>query len=186
VAEWWEPCSGTGRHDARTRGVREQLLAFANQVNLAFNEIKAARRLLRTYGFDAPEGRILSAEQATGFRGQMAQLNDTQLSMEMYGRVVEAQPELFEPSGAELRHELSSASEYLRQVLLEWQTDPTVVESGADASPLAGWQRFLEFVGYGDASRAAFRAGIAEPLGRIELMLMRSGAPPAEVTGRTG
>jgi hypothetical protein len=165
------------REDARRR--RESLLAFANQIDLAFNEVKAARRMLRTYGFDAPAGRVLDADQATGFRAQMAQLNDTQLSLEMYGRTVEAQDTLFEPNGQALREELSRSAEYLRLILLEWQTDPTVIGAGADASALAGWKQFAAFVGYDDASRQAFRAGMAEPLGRIELLLMRTGAPPA-------
>jgi hypothetical protein len=171
------------REDARRR--QASLLAFANQVDLAFNEVKGARRMLRTYGFDAPSGRILTADQATGFRAQMAQLNDTQLSLEMYGRMVDAQPGLFEPNSAALEQELSSASDYLRRVLLDWETDPTVVSDGADASPLAGWKHFTAFVSYDDTSKQEFRAGVAEPLGRIELLLMRSGAPPAEATGRS-
>ena len=96
--------------DARredNRRSQASLLAFANQVELAFNEIKAARRILRTFGFDAPAGRTLTGEQATGFRAQMAQLNDTELSVEMYARVVEAQRSLFEPNAESLQHELA-------------------------------------------------------------------------------
>jgi len=152
----------------------ESLRAFANQVELAFNEIKAARRILRTFGFDAPAGRTLTHQQATGFRAQMAQLNDTQLSVEMYGRVVEARRSLFEPNTESLKHELAGVSQYLRRVLLEWETDPTVVGPGADASALVGWKHFGEFVGYDDESSHAFTAGIAEPLTRIELLLTSS------------
>jgi hypothetical protein len=166
------------RDDARRR--RESLLAFANQLDLAFNEIKAVRRLLRTFGFDAPSGRILTAEQATGFRAQMAQLNDVQLSLEMYSRVVEAQSSLFDPNAAAIQQELRRVSVGIRRVLLEWETDPTVVSSGADASALADWRQFAEFVGYDESLRESFRIGIADPLGRIELLLMRSGAPPAD------
>jgi hypothetical protein len=154
------------------------LLAFANQVELAFNEIKAARRILRTFGFDAPAGRILTREQATGFRAQMAQLDDAQLSVEMYSRVVEAQRSLFEPNTESLKQELAGVSRFLRRVLLEWETDSTVVGPGADASALVGWKHFGEFVGYDDESSQAFRAGIAEPLTRIELLLMSSASPP--------
>ena len=116
--------------DARredNRRSQASLLAFANQVELAFNEIKAARRILRTFGFDAPAGRTLTGEQATGFRAQMAQLNDTELSVEMYARVVEAQRSLFEPNAESLQHELAAVSRFLRRVLLEWETDSTVV-----------------------------------------------------------
>ena len=164
------------REDNRRR--QASLLAFANQVELAFNEIKAARRILRTFGFDAPAGRILTREQATGFRAQMAQLNDTELSVEMYGRVVEAQRSLFEPNAESLKQELAGVSRFLRRVLLEWETDSTVVGPGADASALVGWKHFGEFVGYDDESSQVFRVGIAEPLTRIELLLMSSASPP--------
>jgi hypothetical protein len=164
------------REDNRRR--QASLLAFANQVELAFNEIKAARRILRTFGFDDPAGRILTREQATGFRAQMAQLNDTELSVEMYGRVVEEQRWLFEPNTESLKQELAGVSRFLRRVLLEWETDSTVVGMGADASALVGWKHFGEFVGYDDGSSQAFRAGIAEPLTRIEVLLMSSASPP--------
>ncbi len=164
------------REDARRK--RESLLAFANQVELAFNEIKAARRILRTFGFDAPAGRVLTREQAIGFRAQMAQLTDTQLSVEMYGRVVEARRSLFDPNTESLQQELARVSEYLRQVLLEWETDSTVVGPRADASALVGWRRFGEFVGYDDESSQAFTTGVAEPLTRIEVLLMASVSPP--------
>jgi hypothetical protein len=163
------------REDARRK--RQSLLEFANQVDLTFNEIKAARRILRTFGFDAPAGLVLTREQATGFRAQMAQLNDTQLSVEMYGRVVEARRSLFDPNTESLTHELAGVSQYLRRVLLEWETDSTVVGWRADASPLVGWKHFREFVGYDDESAVAFTTGIAEPLTRIELLLMSSASP---------
>ena len=164
------------REDARRK--RQSVLEFATQVELAFNEIKAARRILRTFGFDAPAGLVLTYEQATGFRAQMAQLNDSQLSVEMYGRVVEARRSLFDPNTESLKQEFVGVSEYLRRVLLEWQTDTTVVGRGADASSLVGWQHFAEFVGYDDESRQAFTAGVAEPLTRIELLLASSASPP--------
>ena len=163
------------REDARRR--RESVLAFANQVELAFNDIKEARRILRTFGFDAPAGLVLTREQATGFRAQMAQLNDTQLAVEMYARVVEARRSLFDPNTESLQQELAGVSQYLRRVLLEWETDSTVVGPRANASALLGWKHFGEFVGYDDSSSQAFRAGIAEPLTRIELLLMRSASP---------
>ena len=164
------------REDDRRR--QAMRLTFSNQVELAFNEIKAARRILRTFGFDAPAGRTLTRDQATGFRAQMAQLNDTQLSVEMYGRVVEERRSLFEPNADALKRELEGVSRFLRLVLLEWETDSTVVALGADASTLVRWKHFSEFVGYDDESSRAFKAGIAEPLTRIELLLMSSASPP--------
>jgi len=164
------------REDARRK--QQSLLTFANQVEHTFNEIKAARRILRTYGFNAPAGLVLTREQATGFRAQMAQLNDNQLSVEMYARVVEARRALFDPNTESLQHELTGVSTYLRRVLLDWETDSTVVAPRSDGSALVDWQHFGEFVGYDDASTRAFAAGIADPFTRIELLLMGSASPP--------
>jgi hypothetical protein len=179
--------------DERRESARRQqqaLLAFANQLELAFNEIKAARRILRTFGFDAPGGLVLTREQATGFRAQMAQLNETQLSIEMYGRVVGARPALFDPHTESLSQELAGVSQYLRRVLLEWETDSTVVGPRADASAVVGWKHFSEFVGYDDESSRAFTASIAEPLTHIEVLLMgrasgqRSSTAPLSCSSR--
>lgn len=163
------------RDDERRR--HESLLAFARQVDAAFNEVKAARRLLRTYGFDTPRGRVLTTDQATGFRAQMAQLNDTQLTFEMHARTVEALPALFDPDTSTLHRELAIVSDHLRQVLLEWETDPHVVAADVDASPLLDWAHFIGFVAYDEASRQSFREGVAEPVARIESTLARRGAP---------
>lgn len=164
------------RRDADQRR-RESLLAYARQVDGAFKDIKAVRRLLRTYGFDQPQGRVLTAEQATGFRAQMAQLNDTQLAFEMHARVVGSLPALFDPDTSALHEELTGVAGYLRRVLLEWETDPQVVATDVDASPLLQWPGFMGFVGYDEASSRSFREGVAEPVARIEAMLTRRGAP---------
>lgn len=166
------------RRDAERRR-RESLQAFAKQVDGAFNEVKAARRLLRTYGFDQPRGRILTADQASGFRAQMAQLNDTELSFEMHARSVQTLSDLFDPDTEHLYQELVRVSGYLRRVLLEWETDPHVVTTGVDASALAGWERFMGFVAYDEASGQSFREGVAEPIARIESLLARRAAPAA-------
>jgi hypothetical protein len=166
------------RDDARRR--REQLLAFGDRIDHAFHEIKAARRLLRTFGFDAPTGKVLTADQATGFRAQMAQLNDTQLTLETYARMVDAQRSLFGTSADEIRRELQQVSASLRGVLLEWETDPTVIEAGADASALAGWPRFGAFVRYDEPSRTTFRQDVAGPIARVTLLLIRADDPTAQ------
>jgi hypothetical protein len=163
------------REDARRR--RDGLFTFERQLEVAFNEIKAARRLLRTYGFDAPKGKVLTEEQATGFRSQMAQLNDTQLTIEMDARLVAAQPELFGAAREPLIVELDGMSAFLRQVLLEWETDSTLIAAGADATRLAGWARFRSFVGYDEASLEAFRAAVTDRMSRIQTLILTADAP---------
>ena len=107
----------------------------------------------------------------------MGQLNDTQLSVEMYGRVVEARRSLFDPNTESLQQELArgpttcgGCSWSGRRTPRSWARSPT--------RPLVGWKRFGEFVGYDDESSHAFSTGIAEPLTRIELLLMGSASPP--------
>ncbi len=165
------------RDDERRR--QGALLAFANQVEVAFSEIKSARRILRTYGFGTPGSGVMSADQATGFRAQMAQLNDTQLSFEMHARSVDAQRVLFGSDTDELATELTGIARFLRGVLLEWETDPAVVAQGMDMSELDNWPRFNAFVAYDDASKLTFREGVVEPIARIETLLMRRGTAPA-------
>jgi hypothetical protein len=172
------------REDARRR--RESLLAFGGQVDHAFNEIRAARRLLRTFGFDAPAGKILTAEQATGFRAQMAQLNDTQLALDTDARLVDAQRGLFGPAGGDLQAELRRVARFLRDMLLEWETDPTVIGAGADASPLATWTRFAAFVGYDTASTETFRDNVADPIARVRVLLIEADDPDASTAAHAG
>ena len=139
--------------------------------------MRSRPRILRTFGFDSPANLVLTREQATGFRAQMAQLNDTQLAVEMYGRVVEARRSLFDPNTESLQQELARVSQYLRRVLLEWETDSTVVGPFADASaPSAGSTSASSSAT--TMSRARPSAPASQSRSRIELLLLGSGSPP--------
>lgn len=128
------------------------LLGFLEQIEGTYSNVKSARRLLRTFGFDSPINHTLTAEQATGFRAQMALLNEAELTFETHARKVAAVPG---PWGAEwkrLATELTAMYQYLHSVLLEWQTDPTVFVAGGDTSAMQGWSNFRRFVGYDEDS----------------------------------
>lgn len=157
------------------RRVRQYRLDFRDQVTVSYGQIKAARRTLRTFGFDAPQGSSLSAEQVIGFRTEMASLNDAQLSLELDARKVEVLSAEFGPASIALARELSDICRYLRQVLFEWEADPTVIVAGGDASSLDRWPEFGRFVGYDEESVRAFSDGVADRITRIELLVLGAG-----------
>src|SRR3954470_18023503 len=67
--------------DARLRR-RQRLIAQLEQTQASYVQLKAARRLLRTLGFDAPTDRKLTPQQVMGFQTQIALLNEAQLTFE--------------------------------------------------------------------------------------------------------
>ena len=114
------------------------LLAFLEQLEATYHQVKPARRLLRTFGFDSPTTLILTAEQATGFRAQMALLNEAELTFETHARKVAAMPGPWGAEWTSLTTELTGLYQYLHRLLTEWQTDPTVSLAGGDTSPMQG------------------------------------------------
>ena len=78
------------REDERRQ--QAYLLGFLEQIEASYGHVKSARRLLRTFGFDSPTTLTLTAEQATGFRAQMALLNEAELAFETHARKVAAMP----------------------------------------------------------------------------------------------
>jgi hypothetical protein len=159
------------RHEA-------SLLAFLEQIETTYGQVKTARRMLRTLGFDSSSAMILTADQASGLRVQMALLNDAELSFETYARKVAAMPGLWAAESTAMTTELTKAYQYLHSVLMEWQTNPTVFGAGADTSAMQAWLQFRHFLGYDEASVAAFDDGVAQRMLAIE-MLIRAASQPA-------
>jgi hypothetical protein len=159
------------------RRQQERLLAFLDQVETTYGQVRTARRFLRTYGFDSTAQMVLSAEQTTGFRTQLALLNEAQLTFEVQSRVVAALPGLWGARRASLTGELAMMSDYLRAVIREWETDPTVVVVGGDASAIQGWPAFKRFVGYDEAAVGSFQAGIVDRMLAIEGLVREADRP---------
>jgi hypothetical protein len=153
------------------------LLAFLEQIEVTYGQVKTARRMLRTMGFDASRTMTLTADQATGFRVQMALLNEAELSFETYARKVAVMPGLWEAESASMAAELTSLYQYLHGVLTEWQMDPTVLAAGADTSALQGWLKFRQFLGYDQASVRAFEDGVADRMLAVELLIRAADKP---------
>jgi len=161
------------REDARRR--QAFLLAFIDELEKAYGQVKTARRLLRTYGFDAPRLTRLTADQVAGYRTQMALLNDAELQFETLARRVKAVPRPFGDAHATISSELAAIHAYLNAVLRDWQADPaSIAESGTNA-PLADWPHFAPFVGYGEAAERSFREGVVDHVDAVELLIHRHG-----------
>lgn len=151
---------------------RTLLLGFLDGVQATYGQVKAARRILRTLGFDAPAIGTLSGEQASGFRTQMAMLNELELTFEADGRRALRMTGELGPAAAQIQQELHDIATYLREVLFEWERDPTVMAPGATGAAVAGWPRFRSFVQYDEASKQAFEARVSEPIGRVEAIIL--------------
>ncbi len=156
------------REDVRRR---EAFLAvFLDDVEAAYDNVKTARRLLRTYGFDTPTDLVVNTDQVLGLRTQMALLNEAELAFETHARKIEAMPGPFGSKGAELVRELASIHRYLDAVLHEWQTDPSVIIAGGTTIALSGWTSFHGFVGYDHDAIAAFTDGVANHVIAVEVL----------------
>ena len=151
---------------------RTLLLAFLDSVQETYGQVKAARRILRTLGYDAPMTGALSVEQATGFRTQMATLSELELTFEVEGRRAVRMSGELGPAAADIQRELDGIAAYLRQVLFEWERDSTVIAPGATGAAVAGWPLFRAFVQYDDASKHQFEARVTEPVGRVEAIIL--------------
>ncbi len=157
--------------DAESRR-RTLLLGYLDGIQATYGQVKAARRMLRTLGFDAPVGRALTAEQATGFRTQMALLNEVELTFEADGRRAVRMAGELGPAAADIQRELALVTACLRAILFEWERDPTVIGPGESGAALAEWPLFRAFVQYDEASKRTFEAGVSEPIGRIEAIVL--------------
>ena len=172
------------REDQRRQ--QAYLLGFLEQIEATYGQVKSARRLLRTFGFDSPMTLTLTTEQATGFRAQMALLNEAELTFETHTRKVAAMPGPWGAAGTPLTTELTRLYQYLHGVLMEWQTDPTVFVPGGDTSAMQGWSNFRRFVGYDEVSVGAFDEGVTERMLAIELLVGAAGTPGPEAQLRAG
>lgn len=170
--------------DAAREAVRRRdavLEAFLVEVEAAFAQVKTSRRLLRTYGFDAHQEPPRTTEQVTGFRTQMALLNDAELQFETLARKVRALSAPFGPAAGQIAEELTAVHAYLNEVLREWEADPGAVTP--DGSGPGAWPHFRAFVAYDDEAALSFRGGVADRVLAIEVAV-REITTPARQGGR--
>lgn len=167
------------RDAARDEGIRRRayFLAFLDQIDATYGQVRSVRRMLRTYGFGQPRDGSLTPQQVVGFRNQMAHLNDAEVAYEMHGRKVIALAGRFGESSEPLEQALSHIHAYLGSVLREWQAAPEVISTKSDSAATQHWPNFTGFVAYEEAESGTFREGVADPMVTIELILGGMGAP---------
>ncbi len=167
------------RDAARDADIRRRayFLAFLDQIDVSYGQVKSVRRMLRTYGFGQLRDGGLTPQQVLGFKTQMARLNEAEVSYEMHARKVAALAGRFGEAGEGLERALVHIHEYLASVLREWQADPGAIKAGSDAAATSSWPRFTGFVDYEEATTGTFREGVADQMVTIELILGGIGAP---------
>ena len=143
------------------------LEGFLDELESAYVQVKASRRLLRASGFDGQREVPLTETQAEGFRTQLAQLSDAELQFETMARRVTALPAPYGAAAGEVVAQLEGIHDYLNGVLREWEATPVDMTTGATLA----WPRFCGFVAYEDGVDHAFRAGVADRILAIEIAL---------------
>lgn len=157
------------REDARRR--QAQATAFLELIEGTYNQVKSARRMLRTHGFGAPGQHTLADDQVAGFRTEMALLNEAQLAFEMHARRVASMPGPFGGTHDGLVDAMTGIHEYIKGVLREWQQDPSAIAPGRDTLAIRSWERFGRFVGYDDESMTDFRSEVVDRMVTIEVLI---------------
>ena len=143
----------------------EQRLEVFRSIILAYNQVKAVRRNLRTLGFLEPPGK-LNALQARGLREQMSALNDAQLSLEAIKREVD-ESRLF-ISKKEIVAELVIAEKYLtRDIHDRWEEAGGLVWEGSAPESLRPLALVESFIGRESDGHREFEMGFSDPLRRL-------------------
>jgi hypothetical protein len=110
----------------------DRRLAVFAQIVSSYNDVKAIRRELRSFGFRRVEGE-LDAEQVTEFRRLMSQLNRTQLAFEGMKREL-GETDLFGEDTAAVATALFNIEDYLNGTLKLWENDGRDVRVGLSAA----------------------------------------------------
>ncbi len=124
---------------------------FVDELWVAYNRVRAARRTLNAYGFRirdpdlAPE---FTEEQSHEYDRQMKELNDAQLTLETLKQKVETDDgRLFDPNRTAISAQLKRIQSYVHEVVGDWELHRNDVRPGKDratgVSKHAHLSRFL-------------------------------------------
>src|SRR3954467_8551433 len=101
----------------------------------------------------------------------MALLNEAQLTFEGdTHRIPFRRPDLG-PISEELQRQLAGIAAYIRRVLFEFESDPTLLVSGGDSLALASCTRYLRFVQYDNESVRDFTTEVVIRMTRIDQLV---------------
>jgi len=146
------------------RRLNDYRLAILRQVITSYNQIKAARRTMRAFGFRSPTTGTLREYQVEEFVAQMKSLNTAQLALEGVFRDMEVCRETFLRYPDVLKA-VRHVADYINGIIKDWERNATAVTVGTDATVVNAMMAFQAFL---DKSALSFKKGAAEPIERLE------------------
>jgi hypothetical protein len=148
------------------RAQREVQLKLFVRLVASYNEVKAIRRTLRSYGLCTAAG-ALSQGQVNAFREQMTCLNTVQLDFEALKREI-GEARLFEDNSLEILEALQRVETYLNGVLKLWERKGAEIDVGTDGKVVASGLRC--FIG----ESKMFKSYVVEPRRRATALMQDS------------
>ena len=124
--------------DDYRRGFRKDFLT-------AYNDLKSARRILRSLGLTEPRDRSLDDHMLEGLDQQLRLVNETQLTLERLKREMRA-PGAPYTRQDEILGQLAVMEQYAKEVLQDWVRLRSSLGPSATAGQLAQWPHFGPFL----------------------------------------
>jgi hypothetical protein len=156
------------------RALTEYRLRVLCDITTSYNQIKAARRILRAFGFRPSTPRQLSPDEVVEFRAQMKSLNQAQLAMESLKREVKVRANDF-CNDQELYGALEKVEHYIGHVIKDWEDNGVSVVAGAKTAVVTSMENLHAFLGphnFLGPHKESFEENAAKPM---ELLQCRIG-----------
>jgi hypothetical protein len=164
-----------------TREERRRLngyrLSVLRSLTISYNRIKAVRRTLRAFGFDAGNSRPLTVEQVTEFHVQMKSLNEAQLGVERLKREVNVWSDAF-PESKKFTDLLGHVEDYVGDTISDWERlGPEVLPGAEPQALLRSMSKLNAFLA---DSEEGFKKGAATPMHSLEDLIRPQALPSSE------
>ena len=158
----------------RARERREQTKerlrdALANLIK-SYNEIKGLRRCLRAEAIRPNYKDPAAVINGNEYAALLKRLNDAQLNIEAYGRLIEGNRDLYADSRV-LIDELGRAEKYLGKLVSEWEDNLGTFQGTPPQQSLSNLQFLRCFVG--EASMG-FGSSFSDPMSKVLAILGRA------------
>jgi hypothetical protein len=154
----------------RREQTKERLRNALSGLITSYNEIKGLRRRLRAEAIrpnsEDPAAVVNGDEYAT----LLQRLNDAQLTIEAYVRLIEGNTDLY-PDSPVLIDELGTAEKYLGKLITEWEKNLGTFQGTPSQQSLAKLPLLRCFVG--DASMG-FKPSFSDPISKVLVILSRA------------
>lgn len=159
-------------HGARERReqTKERLRSALSGLITSYNEVKGLRRRLRAEAIRPNAEDPAAVVKSMEYAALLQRLNDSQLNIEAYVRLIEGNRDLY-PDSQVLLDELGRAEEYLGNLVTEWEDNLGSFQGTPSQQSLAKLQLLRRFVG--DAS-ISFKPSFSDPISKVLVMLSRA------------